>query len=107
MLNQKKKHDISEKSLQDSAAKRQKTMDRRVACNEQGFTKTKEFVKPRLPVDCRIAYSIVSNFVKPLVILCIKYEQKTISVCLIKLSEKYDRAVKAKIRGCSSTLCFD
>ena len=33
--------------------------------------------------------------------------RKAITVSMIKLSEKFDRAVKDKIRGCPCTLCFD
>ena len=59
MFHLKEKHDISDKNFQDSIAKRQKTMDRWVSCNEEGFTKTEEFCVTW--ATCGLSYCLVDN----------------------------------------------
>ena len=108
MFHLKENHDISDKNFQDSISKLQKTMDRWVSCNEEGFTKTEEFCVRW--ATCGLSYCLVDNqrFRKT---FSLSYpsniNRKIISLSMIKLSEKFDSAVKDKIRGFPCTLCFD
>ena len=79
-----------------------------IARNEDGFTKTEEFCITW--ASCGLFYSLVDNKrIRKAISLSYpaSMNRTSISESMIKLAEKFDRAVQDKIRGCACTLCFD
>lgn len=107
MMHLTEKHDISGKKS-DLSGKRQKMIDGWICQDTDGYTQTEDFCITW--ATCGLAYSLVDNqrFRKTFRLSYpVNMNRKSLSENMVRLAEKFDRAVKDKIRGRPCTLCFD